>query len=482
MNELPQERAVILVVEPDRRAREAMSAAVDGEDAHVIRVRTDAEAVNCLGAEDVAVLIAPLRSGDIDGARLLRLAERLNGGIATIVIVEPNTLDTSAAVRLMRDGAHDFLTRPVNTSKLRETVQKALRQQDTERQVRSLRAQLEHPSAMLGFTGKSGAMRAVYDRLIQLAAAPNTTVLVTGESGTGKDVAARALHSYGSRRDGPYIPFNCAAAPDALFESELFGHEEGSFTGASRRRKGRFELAHRGTLVLDEVAELTTSSQAKLLRVLETREVERVGSEKPTPVDVRIVAVTNRDLAAEVAAQRFRNDLYHRLRVVTVHMPLLCDRVEDIPLLVATFIEECAASTGRDVRGIAPRAMRVLEQYPWPGNVRELRNSIEAMVVVAQSQVLDVLDMPEWLTGAAPHAPVVAYSGAAPAVHLPSSESADATPAEAIPVHVGMTWDEIERAAIQSTLDSTGGNKAEAARVLAIGRRTLFRKLKEYGL
>ena len=473
-----QERAVILVAEPERRVREAVAAAVDGDNVHVIRVQRQAEAVNCLASEEVAVVIAPLRGGDIDGARLRSLAERLNENAATILTVEPNALDTDAAVRLMRDGAHDFLTRPVNTAKLRETVQKALNQRDMLRENRSLQAQLEHPSTLLGFTGKSAAMRAVYDRLVRLAAAPSTTVLITGESGAGKDVAARALHSHGPRRDGPYIPVNCAAVPETLLDSELFGHEEGSFTGASRRRRGRFELAHRGTLVLDEVAELTPSAQAKLLRVLETREVDRVGSETPTPVDARVVAVTNRDLALEVAAGRFRNDLYHRLRVVTVRMPLLRDRVEDIPLLVATFIDECAESTGRTVTGITPRAMRVLEQYTWPGNVRELKNSIEAMTVVAQAEVLDVDDMPEWLRG-----PAAARSGDSPArpdTRRPPDE--DVPHAEAIAVHAGMRWGEIEREAIRSTLALTGGNKAEAARVLAIGRRTLFRKIKEYSL
>lgn len=479
MNALPRERPVILVVEPDRRAREAIAAAVDGETVHVIRVRHDAEAVNCLESESVAVVIAPLRAEEVDGAKLLRLAQRLHANAATILTVAPNTLDTDAAVRLMGDGAHDFLTLPVNTAKLRATVQKALRQQDLARENRALQAQLEHPSALLGFTGKSATMRPVYERLIQLAAAPNTTVLITGESGTGKDVAARALHSYGQRRNGPYIPFNCAAAPDGLFESELFGHEEGSFTGASRRRRGRFELAHRGTLVLDEIAEMTPAAQAKLLRVLETREVERIGSEKPTPVDVRIVAVTNRDLAEEVAVGRFRNDLYHRLRVVTIHMPPLRERVEDIPLLVATFIDECAASTGRAVTGIEPRAMRVLEQYPWPGNVRELKNSIEAMVVVAQTEVLDTVDLPDWLRAGLTSDD--RRSLATPAA-IEQPVARDEPRGKPIPVYAGMPLGEIEREAIHATLELTGGNKAEAARVLSIGRRTLFRKVKEYGL
>ncbi len=482
MNPAPRERPVILVVEPDRRVREEIAAAVDGDTVHVIRVRHDAEAVNCLESERVAVVIAPLRADEADGVKLLRLTHDLDPKPATILTVEPNTLDTDVAVRLMADGAHDFLTRPVNTAKLRETVQKALRQQELVRENQALQAQLAHPSALLGFTGKSAAMRPVYERLMRLSAAPNTTVLITGESGTGKDVAARALHSYGQRRDGPYIPFNCASAPDGLFESELFGHEEGSFTGATRRRRGRFELAHRGTLVLDEIAEMTPAAQAKLLRVLETREVERIGSEKPLVVDVRIVAITNRDLEEEVRAKRFRYDLYHRLRVVTVHMPVLRARVEDIPLLVANFIDECAKSTGRTVTGIEPRAMRVLEQYPWPGNVRELKNSIEAMVVVAQSGVLDIVDLPDWLSAGVPDDVGPLASAPMPPTVAASEVAGDPPLGRPIPVNVGMPLDEIEREAIRATLEHTGGNKAEAARVLGIGRRTMFRKLKEYSL
>ncbi|GIX06380.1 MAG: hypothetical protein KatS3mg115_0783 [Candidatus Poribacteria bacterium] len=243
-------------------------------------------------------------------------------------------------------------------------------------------------------------MQAVAERILQLAAAPNTTVLICGESGTGKEVAARALHFHSPRRRGPFVPFNCASVPETLIESELFGHEAGAFTGAQTRRRGRFELADGGTLLLDEVGELSLQAQAKLLRVLETRQFERVGGERPIRVDVRIVAATNRDLEAEVRAGRFRADLYHRLRVATVELPPLRERVEDIPLLVQAFIEEFSAANKKNVRGITSRALRLMERYPWYGNVRELRNAVEAMVVVAQSEVLDVEDLPVWLTRA----------------------------------------------------------------------------------
>lgn len=466
-------RTTILVVEEDARLREAISSAVDDEDVHVIRVRNGAQAINCLTTTPVDILIAPLRAPGTDGAQLLSLCRRRDDDIAVIFTVEPNTLDTDSAVRLMGNGAYDFLNKPVHTDKLRAIVQRVRREQTLSRENRTLHQQLTDESLLLGFTGKSAKMRAVCDRIMQLAASPNTTVLITGESGTGKELAARALHYHSPRRRGPFVVFNCAAFPESLVESELFGHERGSFTGASRRRLGRFELADGGTLVLDEVAEMNASVQAKLLRVLETREFERLGGERPVRVDVRIIAATNRDLAQLVAEGRFREDLYHRLRVGTVHLPPLRERVEDIPLLVKAFIDQFSRASGKTITGITPAAMRYLERQPWYGNVRELKNAVEAMVVLAQSPTLDVDDLPEWIR------PSVGAIEVKP-VATPTAPSAHGK--VPIPVYVGMTWEEIEREAIRATLEHTQGNKAAAAKILNIARRTLFRKLKEYQL
>jgi len=481
MNEPKTDLTTILVVEEDARLREAISSAVDDTNVHVIRVSNGGQALNCLASTPVDIVVSPLRGSNTDGARLLSVARKREDDIAVIFTVEPNTLDTDTAVRLMQDGAYDFLTKPVHTDKLRAIVQRVRREQALSRENRTLHQQLTEESNLLGFTGKSAKMRAVNDRIIQLAASPNTTVLITGESGTGKELAARALHYLSPRRQGPLVMFNCAAFPDALVESELFGHEKGSFTGASRRRLGRFELADGGTLVLDEIAEMNAAVQAKLLRVLETREFERLGGEKPVRVDVRIVASTNRDLAQLVAEGRFREDLYHRLRVGTVHLPPLRERVEDIPLLVKTFIDHFSKTTGREIRGITPAALRRLERHPWYGNVRELKNAIEAMVVLAQSPTLDVDDLPEWIRASSeasetPTLPVAAT----PTAHVrPGSNAEGKTP---IPVYVGMTLEEIEREALRATLEQTKGNKTLAAKILNIGRRTLFRKIKEYGL
>lgn len=479
MNEIKTESATVLVVEADSRLREAISAAVDDADVNVIRVPNGSQAYNCVASTPVDIVVSPIRGSGVDAARLLDLCRSREDGIAVIFTVEPNTLDTDSAVRLMQDGAYDFLTKPVHTDRLRAIVHRVRREQALSRENRTLHQQLTDESALLGFTGKSAKMRAVNDRIIQLATSPNTTVLITGESGSGKELAARALHYHSPRRRGPLVTINCAAFPESLIESELFGHEKGSFTGASQRRIGRFELANGGTLVLDEVAEMNAGVQAKLLRVLETREFERLGGEKPIRVDVRIVASTNRALAELVADRTFREDLYHRLRVGTVHLPPLRERIEDIPLLATTFVDQFSRATGKRVSGMTPTAMRWLERYPWPGNVRELKNAVESMIVLAQAATLDIADIPDWIRpfGSESDPPTTAVP-AATRIAEHSDERAN-TP---IRVHVGMTWQEIERETIRATLDQTDGNRTVAAKMLNIGRRTLFRKLKEYDL
>ena len=379
-------RYAVLVVEEDARTRRSFAAAVEKDDrCSAVQAAGVEEALNCLESESPRVVVAPMRAG---GMRLLRAVRAADEETAFILTIEPNQQDRAAAARLMEDGAHDFLVKPVDTVKLGASIQKALRDLDISRQNSSLRRQIESPSAQLGFTGKSPRMQEVYRSIIRLASSPGTTALITGESGVGKEVAARAVHTRSVRRKGPFVPFNCAALPEALIESELFGHEQGAFTGAERRRRGRFELADGGTLLLDEIGDMPQAQQSKLLRALETREFERVGGEKPIRVEVRIIATTNRDLEREVEEGRFRRDLYHRLRVWTIHMPPLRERVEDIPLLTRHFIDHFAEETGAAAAGIEAEAMRALEKYPWYGNVRELKNCIEVMVVTAQAPVL----------------------------------------------------------------------------------------------
>ncbi|MBM3214860.1 sigma-54-dependent Fis family transcriptional regulator [Candidatus Poribacteria bacterium] len=488
MSDLAPDTTTIIVVEEDSRLREAISSALDGSDVHLIRVRSEVEAQNCLQAEPADVLVAPMRSPSADGAHLLSVARSIHERIAVILIVDPNTLDTDSAVRLMQNGAYDFVERPVNLERLRAIVQRARREQAVYEENRALHEQLSSETSLVGFTGKSPIMRAIYDRIIRLAGVPNTTVLILGESGTGKELAARAIHFHSARRKGPMVSFNCAAVPESLAETELFGHEEGAFTGATRRRKGRFETAHGGTLLLDEVGEMDLGTQAKLLRVLETREFERIGGEKSVHVDVRIIASTNRDLLEAVRAGSFREDLYHRLCVATLQMPPLRERVEDIPILAHAFLRQFATAADKPIRGFTARTLRLLERCPWSGNVRELKNAVEAMVVSAEGDMLDLPDLPDWLVASGRQAessddPDAHRGEPRDAGQVISTESdADRNDPKRAHVFVGMTMREIEREAIRATLHATNGNRAEAARILDIGRRTLFRKIKELAL
>ena len=309
-----------------------------------------------------------------------------------------------------------------------------------------------HPANIVG---NSRAMQEVYE-LIKIVSQTDTTVLIRGESGTGKELVAQAIHYNSRRADGPLVKVNCAALPESVIESELFGHEKGAFTGAHTTRKGRFELASGGTIFLDEIGDLSPATQIRLLRVLQEREFERVGGTETIKVDVRVIAATNADLEARVSRGLFRKDLYFRLNVVPIHLPPLRERREDIPLLVYTFIRRFAERNRKDVQEITPEALQRLMAYHWPGNVRELENCIERMVVVANKRVLDVGDIP----------PEILPEATGPTANFP----------------VGLTMKQIEEQAIRQTLAATGGNRKEAARILGIGLRTLHRKIEQYGI
>jgi two-component system response regulator HydG len=319
---------------------------------------------------------------------------------------------------------------------------------------RSLQRQIHAESEFFGIVGKDPAMQTVF-RLIEDVAASDATVLIHGESGTGKELVARAVHLRSLRRQKPFVVINCAAYPATLLESELFGHEKGSFTGASRMRIGRFEEAHGGTVFLDEVGEISASAQIKLLRVLQTRELERLGSNKAITVDVRVVAATNRDLMEEVRSGRFREDLFYRLNVIPIHLPPLRERRNDIPLLARHFLRRFAESHGKDVHEFSPDVMRVFLQHPWPGNVRELENTVEHAVVLARGNRIEIWDLPRDLE----------QSSREPE----KTDQAD-------------TLMDRERQAILEALRATDGNKKNAAKRLGISRSTLYTKLKKYGL
>ncbi|HWN82891.1 MAG TPA: sigma-54 dependent transcriptional regulator, partial [Candidatus Udaeobacter sp.] len=331
--------------------------------------------------------------------------------------------------------------------------------QQLKERVTRLEGRLERKYGFQNLTGNSAVMAAIYDRIQQIAPT-RATVLLTGETGTGKELVASAIHHNSLRRDEAFVKLNCAALAEGVIESELFGHEQGAFTSATRTRKGRFEIADGGTLFLDEITEITPPIQAKLLRVLQEREFERVGGSTTLRVDVRLIAATNRNLEAEVRSGRFREDLYYRLNVVSIQLPPLRERREDIPLLVEAFIREFNEEHVKQVRGVSKGAIDILSRYSWPGNVRELKNAVEGMVLFAEGgHLLGVDDLPDTLR-----------------------DSTAAAPGEQVPVQVGMTLAEVERRLIAATYRAAGANKRRASATLGIGLRTLYRKLKEYDL
>ncbi|MBU1909015.1 MAG: sigma-54 dependent transcriptional regulator, partial [Verrucomicrobia bacterium] len=388
-----------------------------------------------------------------DGLALMQRALARTPAPVCILLTAYGSIET--AVDAMKRGAYDFLTKPVSLDRLDLLLQRALRERDVESENRRLREQLDARFGLERIVGRSAAMQEVFDTVRQVGPS-RATVLVTGESGTGKELVARAIHQLSPRIHGPFIPLHCAALSPTLLESELFGHEKGAFTGAVERRRGRFELADGGSLFLDEVGEIPAGIQVKILRVLEERKFERVGGQETIEVDVRLIAATSRDLKKMVDEGAFREDLFYRLNVVSVHLPPLRARPEDIPLLVQHFLKELAEENGKTLEGLTPEAMGLLTAHPWPGNVRELRNVIESMVVLARGGTLTVRDVP-----------VALREESRPRGGLPAGP---------------LSLDEAEKQLILRTLKACDDNRTRAAAQLGISRRTLHRKLKEYGL
>ena len=452
------ERATVLVATARDKAEERrLTEFLTDQDYDIVTAADGEAALNALDSTHVDAVIADARVHRIDGLNLLDRVLRRDPAICFILISEK--ADVDLATEALRRGAHDFQVTPLDHDRLLAVLERGISLSRLRQRVTRLETRLERKYGFQNLTGNSGAMAAVFDKIQQIAPT-RATVLITGETGTGKELVATALHHNSPRRDEPFVKLNCAALAEGVIESELFGHEAGAFTSASRTRKGRFEIADGGTFFLDEITEITPPIQAKLLRVLQEREFERVGGTQTFRVDVRLIAATNKNLEAEVRSGRFREDLYYRLNVVTINLPPLRDRREDIPLLVEAFMRELNDEHGKRVRGVSKGAMDLLRRYTWPGNVRELKNAIEGMVLFAQpGQLLGVDDLPEFLRG---------------------PEAAD--PGEVVPVKVGMTIEEAERRLITATYRTTGGNKRRAAVILGIGLRTLYRKLKEYDL
>jgi len=443
----------ILIVDDERNTRDGLQRALQGR-YEVLLAEDSRKAMQILESTAVDVLLTDLKMPGVDGMDLLRRAMALPQPPVCIMMTTYGSIEN--AVQAMQAGAYHYVTKPVNLDELDVILERALKSQRLEAENINLREQIDYKFGLENIIGESPAMRQVFET-VQQVAPTRTTVLITGETGTGKELIAKAVHNLSPRKNGPFIAVHAAALPSTLLESELFGHEKGAFTGAVERRIGRFELADRGTLFLDEIGELEPLMQVKLLRVLEEQAFERVGGAKTLQVDVRLVAATNRNLKKLVNEGKFRDDLFYRLSVVAVDLPPLRERREDIPLLVKTFLDEVSRENGKQVREVTPEALNLLLAYDWPGNVRELRNVIEQMVVMARAERLMVRDVPPQVRG-----------------------TADLTKISV--VRTGMTVEEAERQLIIQALKETDGNRTQAARKIGISRRTLHRKLKQYGL
>jgi len=442
--------ATLLVADDDPGLRESLERTLTREGYRVVLASDGRAALERVQAGGVDLIVTDLRMPGLTGLELLRAAKAIRPDVDVILLTAFGTVEE--AVKAMKDGAYDFLTKPFRREQLLKLVDKALERRDLIEQNKALKKQLEDIRAKGQMIGASPAFRRMLT-LVEQIADSSATILIQGESGAGKELVARAIHERSGRRTGPFVAVNCAALPETLLESELFGYEKGAFTGAAGRKEGRFELAHGGTLFLDEVADLSLVTQPKILRVLQEGEFERLGGTRTLQVDVRIVAATNQDLAEMVKEKRFREDLYYRLNVITVRVPPLRERHEDIRVLAQHYLRVYTAKNGRKLEGFSNEALERLESYAWPGNVRELENLIERTVLLARKDRLDAEDLPEEVAG----------------VKRP--------PRDAILELVGTPLDEIERRLLDETLRITGGNKTQAAKLLGIDVRTVARKL-----
>ena len=445
----------ILVVDDEDAMREVLQMRLEqwGYQVRLAEDGTEGEKVAASFQPDI--VISDVIMPRISGIDLLRLLKSGDPTRPVILVTAQGSIDL--AVEAMKQGAQDFITKPLDYTKLKAILEAAERDLGMRRESRGLDQQLERGAGFGEFVGTSRPMQEVYELLATIGAS-DAAVLITGESGTGKELAARTIHNLSTRSRGPFVAINAAAIPENLMESEIFGHEKGAFTGAAGARAGCFELAHRGTLMLDEIAEMPLPLQPKLLRVLEDQKVRRVGGSQEVLVDARVIAATNQDPRKAVADGRLREDLYYRLNVFTLPLPPLRDRKPDIPLLAQHFIHLCNAKHHAEVEGLRDGTLDLLMRYPWPGNVRELKNTIERAVVLAKGKWIELAHLPVYFL-----------------------ESA-AGPSAAVSVTPGATIAEIEKQMILKTLEATGNNKAEAARQLGLDVKTIRNKLKAYGI
>jgi DNA-binding NtrC family response regulator len=444
----------VLVVDDEPTEREGLARLVGQWGYEVETASSGEEALSLVESQHPAVVLTDLVLPEMDGLTLLQKLRETGRPPIVLLVTGHGTVET--AVEAMRHGAFDYLTKPVDATRLQVLLEKSIEQESLSREVSFLRHQLRQKGSFGQLVGQSKGMQEVY-RWIELAATSTAPVLVFGDSGTGKELVARTVHELSNRRNKPFVAINCAAIPETLIESELFGHERGAFTGATERRLGCFELADAGTLFLDEIAEMDSNTQAKLLRVLQEGAFRRVGGKAEIQVDVRVVAATNRVPTDAISQGQLREDLFYRLNVFSIRLPPLRERRDDVPLLARTFIEEFNRQDNRQVRGLTGEAERELERYHWPGNVRELRNVVQRAVVLSGTGLIDTEHLPENI-----------LRSAAPVASAPRGSI--------VPIR------EMEREAILRALDETNHDKRRAAQLLGISLKTLYNKLAKYGI
>lgn len=466
--DLPDIPVDVLIVDDDEPHAQAVAESLERVGCQCVVATSGQRGVQLIESDEFDVVITDLRMDDVDGLAILQKTKEELPDAEVILLT--GHFSYQSALAAGQAGASMYLTKPVDINELRQAVEKASTRVRLLKKNAELSRRLDEKFGFEGVIGNSPAMKKVIDSLRQIAPA-DTTVLIRGENGTGKELVARALHQNNVRKNKPFVPLNISALPESILESELFGHEEGSFTGAVGQRIGKFEYANGGTLFLDEVGEMPVDTQIKLLRVLENRKISRVGSNDELGINVRLVAATNADLEQIVKDGKFREDLYYRLKVVSVTLPPLRERRVDIPLLIDHFLNDLSQSYGREKPTVSRAARQSLIAYEWPGNIRQLRNSLESMFVQDVDGALDIDDLPD---------DVPPLGGDDDGGDLiPGGMSAGSGGADAL---IGRPMDEIERYYVEKTLELTNGNRLEAARLLGIGERTLYRKIKEYGL
>ncbi len=448
----------VLVVDDDQAHRTMLRKLVSGWGYEISEADDGDTAIQMVHGGPYDLILMDMRMIKVSGLEALAKIKAYNPAIPVIIMTAYSSVDT--AVKALKKGAYDYLTKPLDFDELRLAMERAMDHSHLKEENRILRETLGSHFDQRNIIGRSPAMVKLLDTVAQVAPT-EATVLITGESGSGKELIAGAIHFNSPRKTGPFIKINCAALTETLLESELFGHEKGAFTGAYRRKEGRFLLADGGTLFLDEVSEMSLAMQVKLLRVLQEREITRVGGEDVISVDVRVITATNKALIKEIENGRFREDLYYRLNVVTLDVPPLRERKEDIPLLAQHFLDIFAEKNHKHIKGLTPHAMDRLLRYEWPGNVRELMNAIERAVVLSKGEYLDEEDLP---------------------MVLKEKDLQGKWPAAEKDMPGDLPLDEVEKATILKTLEASGGNKSEAARRLGITRRTLHKRLKKYGV